>query len=773
MTGHHLIVSMGATGYASVLRLFAVRRSTGVASRTRMHCRDKAVSTCLIHCRMAMFTLFLLFTGETFAGPRVDVVVGSNAPELERFAAQELSDQFQKLFEADVKIGEKVPADASHLILIGSPATNPALQPLTEKWPKLTDQGHLVRSVQIDGKNALVVGGGSPVATMWAAYELGHHFGIRYVLFGDMFPAETPELKLEGIDILLEPALRLRTWRTINDFPIGPESWGLAEHEQVIRQLAKLKFNRVMLAFYPWQPYVDFEFQGVKKQTGVPWFGYRYPVDGDTAGRTVFRGAKLFENPDFTGQNTYAERIAAGTRQARGVIAAARKLGMSTGLAFSPLEFTREFASVLPGSKVLTGLESLTIGPGAAQRTSDATLMALVKTQIRAYLTTYPDTDALYLSLPEFPEWGEQADDAWKELDARSGVAKLTSLEKLTAAAQDRKVIASGERGVQALRGNLTALEFFNRLLADKELGRTSSGRTVKFVIADIDPALFPILDKILPPGAETLHFVDYTARRVAENRSLLKTVSTKSVPSSLILTLADDNVGVLPQMPYTSLQTLVEELHTGDWEGFSTRYWIVGDLDFAAYYLSRASFTPQITPRDALNNLVTSALGEGTFERTMKAFELVEQATTLIDRNDMGFGFPVPNVVMKHYANSEPVPEWLGQAKDLYYGAVNEMYRVNTRSREGNRQFSLYLARRFEFGAEYLSCIESVRKAAIAKSKGDQETQLAELEKAVEALHTALNALAAVARSNSDRGVIAVLNEYGYRPLKKELEAE
>ena len=71
------------------------------------------------------------------------------------------------------------------------------------------------------------------------------------------------------------------------------------------------------------------------------------------------------------------------------------------------------------------------------------------------------------------------------------------------------------------------------------------------------------------------------------------------------------------------------------------------------------------------------------------------------------------------------------------------------------------------------LNCVEAVRKAGIAKAKGDRETQLAELEKAVESLHTALNALAAVARSNSDRGVIAVLNEYGYRPLKKELEAE
>jgi hypothetical protein len=71
------------------------------------------------------------------------------------------------------------------------------------------------------------------------------------------------------------------------------------------------------------------------------------------------------------------------------------------------------------------------------------------------------------------------------------------------------------------------------------------------------------------------------------------------------------------------------------------------------------------------------------------------------------------------------------------------------------------------------MNCLSIVRKAGIAKAKGDAETQSAELEKAVESLYTALNALAAVSRSNCDRGIIAVLTEYGYRPLKKELEAE
>ncbi|MDB5389386.1 MAG: hypothetical protein JWM11_5032 [Planctomycetaceae bacterium] len=727
----------------------------------------------LILGRMCLVLTILLLATEVHAGPKVDVIVGKDAPELEHFAAAEMSAQLKRLFDADVTISQKVAGSESNLILIGSPATNPAIAALGIPFPKLSDQGHLVKSVVVGKQKLLIVGGGSPVATLWAAYELGHHWGIRYALFGDMDPAVKPEFKLEGLDLLLEPALKLRTWRTINDFPIGPESFGLAEHELLIRQLAKLKYNRLMLSVYPWQPYVDFEFRGLKKQTAIPWFGYRYPVDGDTAGRAVFKGAKFFENPDFVGKKSYAERIAAGTHQAAGIIKVARKLGMSTALAFSPLEFPREFAAALPESKQLTGLEQLTIGPGAKQGINDPILMALVKAQIRAYLTTYPDVDTLYLSLPEFPEWGEHAEEAFKELDSRSGIGKLTSLEKLTHAARDRRLIASGDRGAQALRGNIAALEFFNRMLADKSLLELPGGRVAKVVVTEVDPALFPFLDKLIPAGIGTLHFVDYTARRVAENLPLLKTVPTRTVPSSLILTLADDNVGMLPQMSFSSLKTLMDELHAGGWEGFSTRYWILGDLDLSAYYLSRVSFNSKLTPQQALEDLTTAALGEGTFGRTMKAFELVEQATTLIDQNDIGFAFPIPNVIMKHYASAEPVPEWMGKASGLYADAMNEMYRINSRAREGNRDFSLYLARRFEFGMEYLNCVQAVRKAGIAKAKGDKETQTAELEKAVESLHGALNALSAVARSNCDRGIIAVLNEYGYRPLKKELEAE
>ncbi len=653
------------------------------------------------------------------AAERIDVIVGPSAPPLERLAAEELAGQFKRLFDADVTVSDKPDRADARRVLIGSPATNPAVKAVVgDRWPKLSDQGHVLRSVRADGREALVVGGGSPVATLWAAYELGRRFGVRYLLHGDVYPPGPVALKLDGFDLVLEPNLRVRTWRTVNDFAIGPESWGIDEHRRVLRQLAKLKFNRVMLAVYPWQPFVDYEFRGVRKQTSLLWYGWRYPIDSDTAGRAAFRGATEFTNPDLAGKKGYAERTTAGVALARGIIDTARELGMTTGIAISPLEFPKEFAAVLPDAKVLHSLESLVIGPGPKQPPDDPTLRELVKAQIRAYLTTYPQIDVLYLSLPEFPDWVEHHEAAWKRLDARTGVGKRATLEQLTASARDRKLIASGDRGVQALRGNLTALEFFHSLLGDPAVLRRRDGSRVHATLVQVDPALFPVLDGILPPNTSTLNFIDYTARRVVEHRDLLAAVPAKSVPSSLILTLADDNVGVLPQLTTSHLHTLVSQIREHGWEGFSTRYWIIGDLDPAVYYLSRASFDARLTPRAAYEELLAPIGGHDVAERLIRA------------------------------------------------------YRANQRSKEAGLAMTRYNAKRLEFAYHYLASIEATRLAGVAKQKGETAAVVEQLERAVESMYNTLDSLREVARDSCDLGVIAVLNEYGYRPLQRELEA-
>ena len=173
-------------------RMKLKHKSTSSTKGLTMNEQRRCDSVCSLALLLGMLGC-VLTPCDLIAGPRVDVVVTtSDAAELERFAASELKEQFKRLFDADVHVGGTLPAEPSNLILIGSPDTNPAIKELVKDWPKLSDQGHLVRTFQHEGKNALVVGGGSPVATLWAVYELGHRLGIRYVLFGDMYPATPP-----------------------------------------------------------------------------------------------------------------------------------------------------------------------------------------------------------------------------------------------------------------------------------------------------------------------------------------------------------------------------------------------------------------------------------------------------------------------------------------------------------------------------------------------------------------------------------------------------
>ena len=701
----------------------------------------------------------------------VQIVVGPGAPELERFAARELTGQLERLFDVTTIIGTSLPLKATSVVVVGGPQFNPAAaEVLGDHWPSLSNQGILIRSFQRGKQQGVVVAGGSPVATLWAVYELGHRFGIRYLLREDIYPVTPIPLKLDGFKIVMEPQLRARTWRTVNDFAIGPESWGLADHRRFLRQLAKLKFNRIMISLYPWHPFVHYEFQGVKKQTATLWFGERYRVDGDTPGRRAFQGARYFENPDFAGKKTYSETIAAGVALLQGIIDKAHMLGMSVGISISPLEFPREFAAVLPGARPSRQINDLLIAPGAGQSPDDPVLKELVRTRIRAYLETYPDIDTLYLTLPEFPEWEEHAETAWRKLNVERDLRSL-DLEQLIESARGRNLIASGERGVRSVRGNIVALAFLNDLFKDETLLQRPEGGKVELVITAVDPAFYTVLHRVVPAGAATLHFVDYTARRVVENRKVLARVPAKKVPSNLILTLADDNVGILSQSVTRSLQTLVEEIRHLGWAGFSTRYWLLAELDPSVYYLSRVAYDPKVTARSSHDDLFVTITGkQAAADRIWLGFEHMEKATELIDRYDLGFAFPVQGLLMKHY-RAGPIPSWWKEAAEHYNQWLIEIYRAHEATPPRARRLIFYYAKRSEFVVHYLNAVEAVRKAAIEHEKGDAEETLTQLEKAVEAIHEAMEAIAFVARDQSDRGLIAVLNEYAYRPLTAEYE--
>ncbi|GDY20092.1 hypothetical protein LBMAG56_14370 [Verrucomicrobiota bacterium] len=481
------------------------------------------------------------------AAPRVTIVVGANAPALEQLAATELASQLQSLVGAQATTQTALPADDAAVILIGSPQTSAAVDAVFGKqWPKLSRQGHLVKSVPFQGRTVLVLGGGSPVASLWAVHEFGYRCGIRHLLHGDFLPLEKPAFTLAGFDVVLEPRVKRRAWSAFIGQPFGAESWSVADHTRLLTQLAKLKFTHIVLP-----------------AALTPVAALR--VDGDTPGRKVFGGARQFENADRG--DDFLPRIKA----------AAAAVGIFVQVGEMP--------------------DAIEINPGPA-------------------------------------------------------------------------------------------------------------------------------------------------------------------------------NASVLPQFNLETLATQLNALRLKPTAGFVARVVIPGDLNASAHFLSRASFADQLTAAQSVSDLVTPICGKEVDERLLKGFGLAAQAAALITANDAAIAVPAARMTLRHLEAKAAPPAWLTEAKNLYAQAMNEMYRANTRARDGARPYILYHAKRFEFALHYLTSIELLWKAGFAGAEGKNEARTQALEQAVEAMYNALNALADVARDASDRGTIAILNVHAYRPLLQTLEA-
>ena len=476
---------------------------------------------------MKAFLCSLLVSSSLLAGPKVAFVVGEKAHPLDRAAAEQLAVDFKALFDAETSVLTAPPAGKEvSLVLVGSPASNPAIP--KQSWPALSEQGHVVKSTP----QGLIVGGGSPSATLWAAAELAHHFGIRHLVHGDVLPIIKPAFKIEGLDMVLEPKISQRGWSMFNGIATGAESWGRDEHRALLKQLVKLKFTHVLLPVRLTPP-------------------ASMAVDGDTAGRKAFGGAKKFPSGD-----------------------------------------------------------------------------------------PVPDVSA------------------------------------------DAKAMGLG----------VVPMEFVT-----------------------------------LPLGARA--------------------------PS------------VLPQ---AMLANLDRRLHTQikfKQPRFMAGAQIPGDLNAAAYLTSRVCFDDKVTWQQALADFITPMCGDGVVERVQKAFEHLEEATKLIETKDASLGVPNAEVFQRHLASKEVLPAWITEVKTHLVGAMNEMYRANTRAREGGRTYTLHLAKRLEFSVHYLTALEAIYKSHDAAARDES------MEAAIEAIYNALNSWSDAARDASDRGGIALLNEHGYKVLLKAVE--
>ena len=275
----------------------------------------------------------------------------------------------------------------------------------------------------------------------------------------------------------------------------------------------------------------------------------------------------------------------------------------------------------------------------------------------------------------------------------------------------------------------------------------------------------------MVPPGGEVLSFIDYTASRQLRQRDLLRQPPPKDLPTSLIFTLADDNVGVLPQLATGSLHQLMKELRVNGWSGFYTRYWTIGDMDPTVHFLARASWDADVTPTQAYEDLIGHVCGAASVTPALEAFQIIEEITKGLDQHGLGFGFPVPSMMTKHYA-SGGLSAAIKADHARYREALARMRAARKQSRPAGHRFLDYLVGRLVFAVKYLDAAEHFGATATAEKAGEPDAAAQHAEQACQAIRAALQAWADVAEDHGDLGAVALMNHYCYRPIRDKRNA-
>jgi hypothetical protein len=156
-----------------------------------------------------------------------------------------------------------------------------------------------------------VVHGASPVATLWAAYELIESWGVGFYLGGDHLPKADADLRVAFVERVRRPALAIRGNVPWCNFANSPTSWNPQDYRTFFEQMAKQKANFIGFHAYDHEPFAAY----FPTQNGVQ-AGGRLMTSKDPWGRcwsppTWGAWDGLFGTDQFFDRDNWASEIAA------------------------------------------------------------------------------------------------------------------------------------------------------------------------------------------------------------------------------------------------------------------------------------------------------------------------------------------------------------------------------------------------------------------------------------------------------------------------------
>jgi hypothetical protein len=241
------------------------------------------------------------------------IVVGSAASEMERYAAKELQRYLYQISGTLPEIRTNVTTFRHPSFLIGQPKSNAAIAKLVkERMIAISPsdpgpQGYLLKTIKSNGQRIVIIVGGDETGCLYGVYGLlADCYGIGFFLGGDMLPEKKASLSLVDVDEKKTPSMYIRGFLPWTNFPQSATSYSWEDWKFILDQMAKMRLNFIHIHNYNGElghneMYHNFTYKGYTSRVWMPTTrqAHAWAMSPWDVNKYRFGAADLFDDYDF------------------------------------------------------------------------------------------------------------------------------------------------------------------------------------------------------------------------------------------------------------------------------------------------------------------------------------------------------------------------------------------------------------------------------------------------------------------------------------------
>jgi hypothetical protein len=562
-------------------------------------------------------------------------VIVAGEGEFNRWVAGELQRHFENFSGTQLPIVS--PAEARQQaqgmawILVGGAQTNELVQEAVSKrlvnFEGLKTDGFIIKTIRLEERRALVVGGNDDAATMYAAYDLLERYGAVFLLTGDILPEKKPGWELLDLDVRSEPAFQRRGLFISFIYP-NRSIMSLKEEREFLDHMAKMKMNYLQIFWFPYEPWLKYSYHGevkwmgdvARKETGyVAWasdFGSNKTTDMQV-GQEQFKKAGVYPRlapPEFQHIENNEEAYETAQNYLQEVIRYAHSRKIKVWLAI-------DATSVAPNlARYTTRTLSQPFNPifGTFICPDNPVSWELNENRLKSLVATYPSVEGYYLYLPEaYPVCNQSPKDRQFYLSLRPQYPAMAEARVAFTGdiAQDNDTVIDSNSG--SLYFVQKFMEARDQFAPKVKLGIGGLGRLyLARNIQEMFPKSVPFSDMEsqavwTPTGVPMEMFGEMKGRETTLSNRI------------------DDDSDMLGMQFNVNLYYKDNVLEGGlkyGLAGFDSQMNRARGTETNTKYMAEGEWNPQLTPQEFYKNYARRIFGEKTTPEMLKAFDTLEK---------------------------------------------------------------------------------------------------------------------------------------------------